>query len=75
MIIMEESAPGSKWYLGWRDILHILDIFCCCLILFPIVWSINHLRLATDVDGKTMHSVSKLKLFREFCKLIIHMYI
>ena len=25
---------------------------CCCAILFPIVWSIKHLRQAAQVDGK-----------------------
>ena len=68
MIVMEESAPGSKWYLGWRDVLHLLDILCCCAVLFPIVWSIRHLRLAAEVDGKMSLNVSKLKLFREFCE-------
>lgn len=44
MVILEERAPGSQGWLTWRDILHLVDIICCCAILFPIVWSINHLR-------------------------------
>ena len=35
-----------------RDLLHLLDIACCCAILFPIVWSIKHLRDAAGTDGK-----------------------
>ena len=30
----------------WRDILHLVDIVCCCLVLFPIVWSIKQMREA-----------------------------
>lgn len=37
-------APRS-----WRDILHVVDIVCCCLVLFPIVWSIKQLR---DASGE-----------------------
>lgn len=44
MIVIEESAPGSQGWLTWRDILHLVDIICCCAILLPIVWSIRHLR-------------------------------
>jgi hypothetical protein len=44
MIVLEESAPGSQGWLTWRDILHLVDIVCCCAILLPIVWSIRHLR-------------------------------
>lgn len=44
MVVLEETAPGSQGWLTWRDILHLVDILCCCAILFPIVWSIRHLR-------------------------------
>lgn len=44
MIVIEETAPGSLGWLTWRDILHLVDIACCCAILLPIVWSIRHLR-------------------------------
>ena len=44
MIVLEESAPGSQGWLTWRDLLHLIDIICCCAILLPIVWSIRHLR-------------------------------
>ena len=35
-----------------RNVLHIIDIVCCCAILLPIVWSIRHLRQAAEADGK-----------------------
>ena len=28
----------------FSDLLHLVDIICCCAILMPIVWSIRHLR-------------------------------
>lgn len=34
------------------DVFHLVDIICCCAILFPIVWSIKHLREASQTDGK-----------------------
>ena len=71
MVILEESAPGSQGWLTWRDILHLVDIVCCCAILFPIVWSIKHLRQAADVDGKAQHSLAKLQLFREFYVMVV----
>lgn len=44
MIVLEETAPGSQGWQTWRDVLHLVDIICCCAILLPIVWSIRHLR-------------------------------
>jgi hypothetical protein len=44
MIVLEETAPGSQGWQTWRDLLHLVDIVCCCAILLPIVWSIQHLR-------------------------------
>lgn len=49
MVVLEElsqTSPGSLEWLTWRDIFHLIDIACCCAILFPIVWSIRHLRQA-----------------------------
>jgi len=71
MVVLEESAPGSKGWLTWRDLLHLVDVICCCTILFPIVWSINHLRQAAGSDGKASANLSKLRLFREFYVMVI----
>jgi len=71
MIVLEETAPGSQGWLTWRDLLHLVDIICCCAILLPIIWSIRHLRLAAEVDGKAQNSLVKLTLFREFYVMVV----
>ncbi|KAJ1453605.1 lung seven transmembrane receptor-domain-containing protein [Pelagophyceae sp. CCMP2097] len=71
LIVFEEAAPGSRAWLTWRDVLHLVDIICCCAILFPIVWSIRHLRQAAAADGKTQHIVAKLTLFRQFYIMVV----
>ena len=53
LVVLEEMAPGSREWYTWRDVLHLVDIACCCAILFPIVWSIRHLRQAAAA-GATM---------------------
>lgn len=74
IIAVDESTPGSYGGMRWRDILHILDIICCTAILFPIVWSIRHLRAASGTDSKAARNMQRLKNFRTFYLLVI-MYI
>lgn len=71
MIVLEETSPGSQVWLAWRDVLHLVDIACCCAILFPIVWSINHLRQAAETDGKANANMVKLQLFRQFYIIVV----
>ena len=65
-IVIDESMPGTRSWFTWADILHIVDLICCCLVLFPIVWSINSLREAAAHDGKAARNMTKLQLFRKF---------
>ncbi len=51
IVILDENTPASRSWFTWRDILHLVDIICCCAILFPIVWSIKHLREAAGVSA------------------------
>lgn len=53
IVILDENTPASRSWFTWRDILHLVDIICCCAILFPIVWSIKHLREAAGVRALT----------------------
>jgi hypothetical protein len=71
MVVLEETAPGSQGWLRWRDVLHLVDIVCCCAILFPIVWSIRHLRQAAEADGKAQRNLLKLQLFRQFYVMVV----
>lgn len=71
MVIVDEMAPGSQSWITWSDLLHLIDIICCCAILMPIVWSIRHLRQAAEVDGKAQHSLKKLQLFRQFYVMVV----
>jgi hypothetical protein len=71
VVIIEQMPPGSQGWLTWRDALHLFDIVCCCAILFPIVWSIRHLREASQTDGKAARNMQKLTLFREFYIMVV----
>lgn len=71
LIIIEESAPGSQEWFTWKDIFRLVDIVCCGAILVPIIWSIKHLREASQVDGKALASLKKLQLFRHFYLMVV----
>lgn len=70
-IILEESEEGSREYTAWRDIVVLIDLLCCGCILFPVVWSIRHLQVASQTDGKAALNLRKLKLFRHFYIMIV----
>jgi len=70
-LILEDTSPGAVGWITWRDILHLLDMVCCCVILVPIMWSIRHLREAAEVDGKAHRNMNRLKRFRTFYLLVV----
>ncbi|CAN0148297.1 unnamed protein product [Pylaiella littoralis] len=67
-IVLEETAPGSMVWIKWRNVLHVVDIVCCCFILVPIVWSIRNLRDASLADSK---AIRRLNVFRGFYKVVL----
>lgn len=72
MAVVDEMAPGAAGGVTWTDILHLLDMICCCVILFPIIWSIRHLRNAgAGGDGKAQRNMARLKKFRTFYLLAV----
>ena len=74
-IVMSEESPAVVGWLTWRDVLHILDIACCCLVLFPIVWSIRQLRESASVDGRAEVTFQRLTLFRAFyVQVVVFVY-
>ena len=71
LIIIEETAPGSQGWFTWKDIFRLVDIICCGAILIPIIWSIKHLREASQIDGKAALNMKKLQLFRQFYLMVV----
>uniref|UniRef100_A0A7S3VTZ2 Intimal thickness related receptor IRP domain-containing protein n=1 Tax=Dunaliella tertiolecta TaxID=3047 RepID=A0A7S3VTZ2_DUNTE len=71
IVITEEESPSVIDWFTWRDVFHLVDIICCCAILFPIVWSIKHLREASQTDGKAARNLEKLTLFRQFYIMVV----
>ena len=71
IVILDENSPAVRNWFTWRDVFHVVDIICCCAILFPIVWSIKHLKEAAETDGKAARNLVKMKLFRQFYVLVV----
>jgi G protein-coupled receptor 107 len=71
LVVIEEMSPGSVAWLSWRDILHLVDIVCCCMIMFPLVWQIRQLRLSSAVDGKVETNLQKLTQYRNFYMVVV----
>lgn len=71
IVILDETSPVRNSWFEWRDMFHVVDIICCCAILFPIVWSIKHLREGAETDGKAAINVEKLTLFRQFYVMVV----
>lgn len=71
IIIIDEDSPADKGWFTWKDIFHLLDIICCCAVLFPIVWSIKRLREAAGTDGKAARNLEKLNLFKYFYIMVV----
>jgi hypothetical protein len=71
IVVTDEVSPSKSEWFTWRDVFHLVDIICCCAILFPIVWSIKHLREASQTDGKAARNLEKLTLFRQFYVMVV----
>lgn len=71
MVIVDEAAPGSVGWFAWKDIFRLVDIICCGAVLIPIIWSIKHLREASQIDGKAARNLQKLRLFRQFYLIVV----
>ncbi|KAF2306095.1 hypothetical protein GH714_012428 [Hevea brasiliensis] len=67
---------GTGWalykdWVTWNQVFLLVDIICCCAIIFPIVWSIRSLRETSKTDGKAARNLAKLQLFRQFYIVVI----
>ena len=53
--LMNPWTEGESTFQGWTAVLHLVDIFCCCAVLIPIVWQVNQLEKSCsteDGDGE-----------------------
>ncbi|CAN6585764.1 unnamed protein product [Malus baccata var. baccata] len=70
-VVIDETGPfGHDWFT-WRQVFLLVDVVCCCAVLFPIVWSIKNLREAARTDGKAAVNLMKLTLFRQYYIVVI----
>ncbi|KAL6841374.1 hypothetical protein ACP4OV_028892 [Aristida adscensionis] len=69
--VIGETGPFLPEWVTWNQILLIVDVACCCAVLFPVVWSIRSLRETSKTDGKAARNLSKLTLFRQFYIVVI----
>ncbi|XP_047332129.1 protein CANDIDATE G-PROTEIN COUPLED RECEPTOR 7-like [Impatiens glandulifera] len=70
-IVIGETGPFIKDWVTWNQVFLLVDIICCCAIIFPIVWSIRSLRETSKTDGKAARNLAKLTLFRQFYMVLI----
>jgi hypothetical protein len=67
LVVTSETSPGARAWLAYRDVLHLLDMICCCAILLPIVWSIRHLREVAEQDDKGTGPAVAVESVRQTC--------
>ncbi|KAK4749226.1 hypothetical protein SAY87_026675 [Trapa incisa] len=70
-VVIGETGPFIKDWVTWNQFFLLIDIICCCAIIFPIVWSIRSLKETSKTDGKAARNLAKLQLFRQFYIVVI----
>ncbi|WOL04804.1 hypothetical protein Cni_G13526 [Canna indica] len=70
-IVIGETGPFIRDWVTWNQVFLLIDVICCCAILFPIIWSIRSLRETSKTDGKAARNLAKLTLFRQFYIVVI----
>jgi len=65
-IVTQEEGPAAPNFTSWDTLLLVAQFVCFCAILFPIVWSMKHLREASRTDGKAARNYMKMQMFRQF---------
>ncbi|KAL0331603.1 UNVERIFIED_CONTAM: protein CANDIDATE G-PROTEIN COUPLED RECEPTOR 7 [Sesamum angustifolium] len=70
-VVIDETGPYGQDWVTWKQVFLLVDVVCCCAVLFPIVWSIKNLREAARTDGKAAVNLMKLTLFRQYYIVVI----
>ncbi|KAH0644455.1 hypothetical protein KY284_032339 [Solanum tuberosum] len=70
-VVIDEDGPYGDEWVTWKQVFLLVDVICCCAVLFPIVWSIKNLREAAKSDGKAAVNLMKLTLFRQYYVVVI----
>uniref|UniRef100_A0A5K1FC86 GOST seven transmembrane domain-containing protein n=1 Tax=Nymphaea colorata TaxID=210225 RepID=A0A5K1FC86_9MAGN len=42
-IVLDETGPFTQDWITWKLVFLLVDVICCCAVLFPIIWSIKNL--------------------------------
>ncbi|KAL8227107.1 hypothetical protein R6Q57_016939 [Mikania cordata] len=61
-VVIRENGPYIEDWVTWNQMFFLIDIICCCAIIFPIVWSI---RSFSKTDRKAA------RVFRLFCVVVL----
>ncbi|OMO96047.1 Transmembrane receptor, eukaryota [Corchorus olitorius] len=70
-VVINETGPATRDWMTWNQLFLLIDIACCCVVFFPIIWSIRSLREASKTDGKAARNLEKLTLFKQFYIVVI----
>ncbi|KAK4769081.1 hypothetical protein SAY86_027231 [Trapa natans] len=70
-VVVDENGPFGQDEIAWKQVFLLVDVVCCCAVLFPIVWSIKNLREAARTNGKAAVNLMKLTLFRQYYIVVI----
>lgn len=71
LVALTENPFAASGSISWNQIFLLVDVICCCAVLFPVVWSIKNLREAARTDGKAAVNLMKLTLFRQYYIVVI----
>ncbi|XWS38143.1 hypothetical protein CRYUN_Cryun19dG0105000 [Craigia yunnanensis] len=66
-VVIDETGPFGQDWITWKQVFFLVDVLCCCVVLFPIVWSIK----AARTDGNAAVNLMKLTLFRQYYIVVI----
>ncbi|XP_044482137.1 protein CANDIDATE G-PROTEIN COUPLED RECEPTOR 7-like [Mangifera indica] len=70
-VVINETGPATTDWMAWNHMFLLIDIICCCAVIFPIIWSIRSLKEASKTDGKVARNLEKLTLFKQFYIVVV----